>query len=113
MAFPSWIYHLALEPEWQAACRDGIYRRSTRGLGLEQVGFVHASHAHQLAGTFERYYADAGRVLVLTIDAEKLKWAGVEVREEAAPGSDEPFPHIHGPLPLEAVRAAVPYRPPQ
>ena len=109
---PGWIYHLALEPEWQAACREGSYRRSTRGLGLEQAGFVHASHAHQVAGTFRRTYADAGKVLLLTIDPQRLTEAGIEVREEAPPDGDELFPHIHGPIPLEAVLAAEPYRSP-
>lgn len=109
---PAWIYHLALEPEWREACLERSYRRSTRGLGLEQAGFVHASHAHQVAGTFRRFYADAGKVLLLTIDPRRLTAAGIEVREEAPPGGDELFPHIHGPIPLEAVLAAEPYRAP-
>lgn len=44
---PGLLYHLALRPEWQAARADGVYRRSTRGLALESVGFIHLSSAHQ------------------------------------------------------------------
>jgi glutathione S-transferase len=108
---PRWLYHLALREEWQQACREGIYRRSTRGLSLEQVGFIHASNADQVAATFERFYADAAAVLLLTIDPLRLSRAGVEVRREPAPQSGELFPHLYGPLPLEAVVLAEPYRP--
>ena len=109
---PSWLYHLALAEEWQQALAEGVYRRSTRGLSIEQVGYLHASHGDQIAATFERFYADAGPVLLLSIDPERLEAAGLEVKEEAAPDSGELFPHVYGgPLPCEAVVAAEPYRP--
>lgn len=109
---PSWLYHLAVAKEWRAAEAEGVYRRSSRGLSLEQVGFLHASYANQIAATYERFYADAGAVRLLSIDPSRLAAAGLEVREEAAPGSSELFPHIYGgPLPCEAVVAAEPYRP--
>lgn len=109
---PRWLYHLALAEEWSQARSEGIYRRSTRGLSLEQVGFIHASHAHQIAASFGRFYADAGEVRLLTIDPLRLQAAGVAVVEEpAADGSGELFPHLQGPLPLAAVLAAEPYRP--
>jgi glutathione S-transferase len=109
---PRFLYHLALAEEWRQARAEGIYRRSTRGLSLEAVGFIHASHAHQIAATFRRFYADAGPVRLLTIDPLRLAAAGIVVREEpAAEGSGELFPHLHGPLPCDAVLAAEPYRP--
>jgi glutathione S-transferase len=91
---------------------EGVYRRSTRGLSLDQVGFLHACHAHQIAATFERFYADAGPVRLLSLDPKRLAAAGLVVREEPAPDSGELFPHLYGgPLPCEAVVAAEPYRP--
>ena len=109
---PSWLYHLALAEEWRDAEVEGVYRRSTRGLSIEQVGYLHASHGDQIAATFERFYADAGPVRLLSIDPKRLAAAGLEVREEAAPDSGELFPHLYGgPLPCEAVVAAEPYRP--
>jgi len=109
---PRWLYHLALAEEWQQALAEGVYRRSTRGLGLEQVGFLHASFAHQIAATFKRFYADAGPVRLLSIDPARLAEAGLQVREEPAPDSGELFPHLYGgPLPCEAVVSAEPYRP--
>ncbi len=104
-----WIYHLALADEWRQAQAAGVYERSTRGQSLQQVGFIHASGADQVEATYGRFYADAGEVRLLTIDPGRL---GVPVRWEPAPESGECFPHIHGPLPLEAVLAAEPFPPP-
>jgi glutathione S-transferase len=111
---PGWLYHLALAEEWRAAAAggaDATYRRSTRGLALEDVGFVHASGVDQIVDTYRRFYADAGDVLLLTIDPGRLQAAGVAVRWEPAPESGERFPHIHGALPVNAVLKAEPYRP--
>ncbi|WP_216900219.1 DUF952 domain-containing protein [Synechococcus sp. CCY 9618] len=108
---PRWLYHLALAEEWREARTQGVYRRSTRGRSLEEVGFIHASGAHQVDATFQRFYDDAGEVLLLTIDPQQLS---APVRWEPAPPSGERFPHIHGPLPLKAVLTAEPFprRPP-
>ena len=103
---PQWIYHLALAEDWRAAKTCGEYRRSTRGLALEQVGFIHASGAHQVEATFRRFYADAEAVVLLTLDPGRLD---APLRWEAAPDSGELFPHIYGPLPVGAVRLAEPF----
>mgnify|MGYP006279650153 CR=1 FL=1 len=107
---PSWLYHLALREEWNAARRDGVYRRSTRGRSLEEVGFIHLSAAHQVEATAQRFYGDlpAGAVLLLTIDPQRLSAAGLQLREEPAPESGELFPHLYGALPLDAVLIAQP-----
>ena len=107
---PGWLYHLALGPEWQAARADGMYRRSTRGRSLEEVGFIHLSNAHQVEATAALFYGDlpAGAVLLLTIDPQRLAAAALEVRFEQA-GGGEPFPHLYGPLPLGAVLRAEPW----
>ena len=120
---PGWLYHLALRQEWQAARAEGVYRRSSRALALEEVGFIHLSEAHQVPATAARFYGDLadGEVLLLSIDPQRLAAAGLAVRyEPAAPPGGSPggppgaelFPHLYGgPLPLEAVRLAEPWRP--
>jgi glutathione S-transferase len=111
---PGWIYHLALAEEWRSVAAgggDAEYRRSSRGMALEEVGFVHASGVDQIETTFQRFYADAADVLLLTIDPGRLKAAGVPVLWEPAPESGERFPHIHGALPVNAVVNVEPYRP--
>jgi glutathione S-transferase len=109
---PGWLYHLALRPEWQAARSEGIYRRSTRGRSLEEVGFIHLSAAHQVEATAGRFYADlpAGELLLLSLDPRRLVDLGLVVRWEPAPGNGELFPHLYGALPLAAVLMAEPWR---
>ena len=103
---PSWLYHLALSDDWQAArSADADYCISTRGRTLAAVGFIHLSLAHQVAATATRFYSDlpTGAVKLLVIDPARLQEAGLSVRHEPAPGTGELFPHLYGPLPLQAV----------
>jgi glutathione S-transferase len=106
---PGHLFHLALAEEWHAARRQGSYRRSTRCLSLEEVGFIHASHADQIEATHQRFYTDAREVLLLTIDPARLAAEGIAVVEEPAGEGGELFPHIQGALPLEAVLAWEPF----
>lgn len=101
------IWHLALAADWQAARRQGVYAMSTRGLTLSEVGFIHCSYAHQVAGVVARFYADEGAPLTLLgIDLERLEAAGIEVRAEPgdpAHPDGERFPHVYGEVPVGAV----------
>lgn len=106
---PRWLYHLALEEDWQQARNEGVYRRSTRGKSLQEVGFVHASWSHQVEPTWQRFYGDGPELRLLVIDPSRLKAAGLQVREEPAPGSGERFPHLYGALPIGAVLLAERY----
>lgn len=108
---PRWLYHLALEEEWREARRQGVYSRSTRGMSLADVGFIHASWSHQVEATWRRFYGDGPALRLLMIDPARLAARGLPVREEPAPDSGERFPHIYGPLPLDAVLLALPFRP--
>ncbi|MCS5699306.1 DUF952 domain-containing protein [Cyanobium sp. FGCU-52] len=109
---PHWLYHLALAEDWNRARTQELYPWSTRGRRQADVGFVHLCRAHQIASTWQRFYADAGPVRLLTLDPAALTAAGLELREESAPGSGELFPHLYGgPLPLAAVRHHASYRP--
>jgi uncharacterized protein (DUF952 family) len=100
------IYHLATASDWAEARRTGTYTTSTYGVTLEQEGFIHASRADQWEGVRKRFYADVeGPLVLLEIDAELL---GVPLVEEPpAPGVEETFPHIYGPLPPGAVVAVT------
>jgi glutathione S-transferase len=88
------IYHLALRHAWEAASREGEYRRSTIDTSLDEEGFIHCSYRDQAQGVADRFYRDRTDVLLLTIDASKVE---AEIKTENS------FPHIYGPLPIEAV----------
>ncbi len=91
-----------IEPRWWTgtpSLAGDEYRISTRGRTLEEEGFIHCSYEHQVRGVLDAFYADVDEVLILTIDPTDL-----DVRDEPpAPGIDERFPHIYGPLPTSAV----------
>jgi glutathione S-transferase len=95
------IFHLALPEDWARAQAAGRYEMSTRGLSLQDVGFVHCSTAAQLEDVANRFYRDVDALLVLRLDTSRLD---ADVRfEPPAPGSSELFPHVYGPIPVAAV----------
>jgi uncharacterized protein (DUF952 family) len=99
------LLHITERRSWEAARAAGEYRQSTRGVTLEQEGFIHCSRPHQLRGVAERFYADADDLVVLVVDPERL---GAPVRFEApVPGAEE-YPHVYGPIQVEAVTSVVP-----
>lgn len=100
------IFHLALASDWAAAQAAGAYAISTRGRTLAEEGFIHASRADQWTGVRDRFYADVTEpLLLLQIDTERLDVPLVE--EPPAPGVTETFPHIYGPLRVDAVVKAM------
>jgi uncharacterized protein (DUF952 family) len=93
------VFHVATLADWTEAQESGGYTTSTRGVTLEQEGFLHASRADQVGDVYDRYYADADEPLVLlTVDTDLLE---VPWRED--PVGDDTFPHIYGPLAPAAV----------
>ena len=101
------IYHLATASDWDRAQQEGEYTTSTRGVTLEQEGFIHASRADQWEGVRDRYYADVDeQLLLLEIDTDLLDVPWVE--EPPAPGVEETYPHIYGPLKPGAVVGVTP-----
>lgn len=102
------IHHLALESAWEAARPAGVYTISTLGLELADVGFIHCSQPDQVVGVHSRFYgAVTEPVLLLTIDTDLLTspWQLDDV-----PGEPLPFPHIYGPLNVDAVVSVEPFR---
>jgi uncharacterized protein (DUF952 family) len=102
------IYHIALAEDWEQAQAAGEYTVSTRGLSLEQVGYLHASREHQVAGVANAVYQGAPDLVILTIDTDRVQ---AEIRLEQLAGMDEAFPHIYGPLNTDAVTEVRPFQP--
>ena len=101
------IFHIASVADWEQAQRDGTYTTSTRGVTLEQEGFIHASRADQWRGVLDRFYADAEEpLLLLEIETDLLTAEVVE--EVPAPGLSETFPHVYGPIVPDAVLRTIP-----
>src|SRR5579871_6169690 len=95
------IYHIAIRADWEQALADGVYTRSSVDTTLAEEGFIHASQESQVARTANKFYRDVpGDLLILVIDPGLLR---SEVRYEPVPGAELPFPHIYGPLNVDAV----------
>lgn len=109
MASPSQhLLHLTEAPLWEAARATGTYEMSTRGRTLQEEGFIHCSLPHQLPGVARMLYGeDDEGLVVLVIDTGRLT---APVRYEVmAPGGEE-FPHVYGPLPVDAVVDVLPWQ---
>lgn len=105
LELPSRIYHLALRDEWQQALDGGaVYRRSTLGRSLEDEGYIHCSFANQVQSIADLGYHGRRDVVLLEIDPARLQ---AEMRVETLDGGGQAFPHIYGPLPVEAVVVAT------
>jgi uncharacterized protein (DUF952 family) len=102
------IFHIARAEDWESAQAAGSYRVSTLGRSLEEVGFIHCSFAHQVEGTARMIYADEADLVLLEIASASLH---AEIRHESPDGSDDRFPHIYGPLNLDAVVSVKPFSP--
>ena len=99
------ILHLAPLEDWEAARSAGVYRQSTRGATLADVGYIHCSGEGQLPVVASFIYADyAGDLVVLELDAAAIAAAGIAIRFEDG-GNGELFPHLYGELKTEWVRA--------
>lgn len=98
------IFHIATAADWEQARETGSYTTSTLGRSLEDEGFIHASHRHQVADTLEAFYAGVTEPLVLLeIDTDLLD--AVVIQEDG-------FPHVFGPIAAEAVLRVTPLAPP-
>ena len=105
----TFIYHIAAVADWEQALRDGQYTISTRGRTLADEGFIHAATAEQVPLVAAAYYRDAPDLVMLVIDTERVR---PELRYEQVPGQPDPYPHIYGPLNLDAVLETRPFQTP-
>lgn len=96
------IYHIALSDAWEAANLSGEYVADS----ISTEGFIHCSTKEQVERSMNRFFAGRDEVLLLAIDPERLK---SELKYEPAHGED--FPHIYGPLNVDAVSAVELVRP--
>lgn len=90
------IYHVTTITAWQTAKENSSYEH----ISLEKEGFIHLCSRAQLAGVLDRYYKGHTDLLLLHVDESLLQ---AEMRYELAPSVNEEFPHIFGPINIDAV----------
>jgi uncharacterized protein (DUF952 family) len=94
------FFHILSRDDWARAQAAGRYEPPS----LAEEGFIHFSTREQVVPTAERYYAGRDDLVLLVVDEGRVQ---PPVRYEPARG--EMFPHVYGPLNLDAVREVVPF----
>ncbi len=97
-----YIYHIALEKDWINALECGEYLPGP----FTQEGFIHCSTRDQVVQSANRHFQGQHGLLLVKIDPEKT---ASEIRYE--PSQGESFPHIYGPLNLDAVVSVTRFEP--
>jgi uncharacterized protein (DUF952 family) len=104
---PRVLVHLCSVEDWRQARSDGEHRPDS----LSAQGYVHLSAPEQVDLPANRLYSGRTDLVLLHIDPAKLadpvRW------EPGVPTDPESmlFPHLYGPLPVNAVMNATAYLP--
>lgn len=100
------IYHIAEREAWVEAKARGSYRPPS----LASEGFIHCSRKDQVLAVANDFYRGRANLLLLCIDeselAAELRWEAPAHPQPVSAGATSAlatFPHIYGPLNLEAV----------
>lgn len=97
------LFHILEQSTWKQATFDGMYQATS----LATEGFIHLSTANQVLTTANRFYRGQSGLVLLEIDSDRLH---AELRYEDVPDHGR-FPHLYGPLNLDAVVQVWPFEP--
>ena len=97
------IFHITTQDAWDEAARAGSYRADT----LETEGFIHCSSADQVAEVANVRFRGREDLVLLWIEPERVR---AEIKHEDASDGSGTFPHIYGPLDIDAVARVTDYR---
>jgi uncharacterized protein (DUF952 family)/SAM-dependent methyltransferase len=98
------ILHIAERAAWARAVREGVYRGDT----LDTEGFIHCSYPHQVVRVADAVFSGRTGLALLVIDVGRLS---SPLRDEAFEPGGEAFPHVYGPLDVDAVIEVLPFEP--
>jgi uncharacterized protein (DUF952 family) len=98
------ILHITTASEWAAAQAAGEYRAPS----LDTEGFIHCSTPAQVTHVGDWFYRDVPDLVLLCIEPSEL--TSDLMWESSADAFAGEFPHVYGPIAIEAVRAVVPWR---
>jgi len=92
------IYKILSVAAWEAAQQAGRFEGSADD---RRDGFIHFSDGGQVVGTAAKYFSGQTDLVLLTVDPARL----ASLRWEKS-RDDALFPHLYGPLELDAVDRA-------
>jgi uncharacterized protein (DUF952 family) len=103
------IFHIVNKSVWAAAKKAGKYEPESLLDQSDKGGFIHCSHAQQILEVANKFYVGHKDLIILRINVEKVQ---AEIKDEVpfeAPWSTVLYPHIYGPLNIDAVEAEIPF----
>jgi uncharacterized protein (DUF952 family) len=89
------LAHICPREAWTTAQREGEYHPRS----LEEEGFIHCSTREQVVTVANRFYRGGQGLVLLWLDPRRVD-APIQWEDS---GEGEAFPHIYGPLNLDAV----------
>lgn len=90
---------------WDTAREQGSYTWSTIDSRLDDVGFIHATSPGQTIDMLNRHFTGRDDIILLLVNADLVE---PEIQlEKALSGREGPFPHIYGPLNIDAVYEVI------
>jgi uncharacterized protein (DUF952 family) len=92
----SHIFHITTSSAWDEARAAGGYEPPS----LQREGFIHFSGVDQVVGVANRAFRGQRDLVLLCVASDRL---AAVVRHEHAEDAGEAFPHLYGPLNLDAV----------
>ena len=95
------ILHITPRADWEHAVAKGEYRSDD----LATEGFIHCLILEQMPYVHGKFYKDRTGLVVLRIDAERLK---PPLKWENPHETLKLFPHVYGPINPHAVVEVVP-----
>jgi uncharacterized protein (DUF952 family) len=98
------IFHIASGRDWERATSSGTYTTES----MHRHGVIACSLPAQHAAVANQLSAGRTDLVLLLIETDRLQ---SEVRFEQADAHGQPVPNAYGPVNLDAVFEATPYRP--
>jgi uncharacterized protein (DUF952 family) len=98
------LFHIATGRDWERAANTGTYTTES----LHRDGIIGCSSAAQHAAVANHRFTSRTDLVLLLIDTDRLQ---SEVHLEQAEADGQPVPRVDGPVNLDAVFEATPYRP--
>lgn len=98
------IYHITTADAWEDAQQRGEYRAES----LATQGFIHCSDGDQVIRVANAVFAGEKGLVLLEIDPDKVM---AKVVYENLDGGSELFPHVYGPIALQAVVGVSAFEP--
>ena len=98
------VFHLTTRDAWEEALVRGRYSADT----LATEGFIHCSDADQFVWVANTRFRGRTDLVLLHISEDRLD---ADVRRENLEGGTALFPHVYGPLAVDAVVGVTAFPP--